>query len=254
MGKRPSRGMVTKTSLGSSARASAKRRSKQQGRGRIHASAVGDPTVAAAWDNTKTVKANLAGLGLAADPNAAVGSSAHRRLATPSSRPRAPASVATAAAKRRQGRSSGGGGGGGDGNGGGGSGDDGGEGREGGGAPAVMNLTLAALAARAARGEAPRPDHPAAGEVAVVRALVAAHGTDYARMARDTKRNYQQHTPAVLRRMVARVAKADAAVAAAAAAAARGGGGRGGGLSFSPAATGHWGRRSATAEQHSPVA
>lgn len=215
MGKRPSRGMVTKTSLGSSARASAKRRSKQRGRGRILASAVGDPTVAAAWDNRLTVKANLACLGLATDPNAAVGSAAHRRLATPSSRPRAPPSAPTAAAKRRQGGSSGGGDGAVD-DGGGGAGDGGGED----GAPAVMCLTLAALAARAARGEAPRPDHPAAGEVAAVRALVAAHGTDYARMARDTKRNYQQHTPAVLQRMVARVAKADAAVAAAAAAAA----------------------------------
>ncbi|GAB0489036.1 hypothetical protein MMPV_000251 [Pyropia vietnamensis] len=213
MGKRPSRGMVTKTSLGSSARASAKRRSKQKGRGRIHSSAVLDPTIAAAWDNTLSVKANLTRLGLAADPNTAVGSASHRQLSTPSWRPPTVAARVTAKANR--------------GKGGGGNIDsetDNDEDGDGDGAaaapPDVMSLTLAALVARSARGEAPRPDHPAAGEVAVVRSLVAAYGTDYARMARDTKRNYQQHTPAVLKRMVERVAKADAAAAAKAAAAA----------------------------------
>ncbi|OSX75067.1 hypothetical protein BU14_0256s0020 [Porphyra umbilicalis] len=207
MGKRPSRGQVTKASLGSSARASAKRRANQRG-GRIHAPAVGDVTVAAAWDNTRTVKANLAGLGLASDPNAAVGPTAHRRLATQSSRPGA------AAADN-------------DGN------DDA--------PPAVMSVTAAALAARASVGEAPRPHHPSDGEVATVRSLVAAHGAgNFGAMARDRKRNYLQHTPAALRAMCRRVGAAEAAaeaatdavVAAAAEAAAAGvdvGGGGGGG-------------------------
>mmetsp|Transcript_19138 Transcript_19138/g.76689 ORF Transcript_19138/g.76689 Transcript_19138/m.76689 type:complete len:157 (-) Transcript_19138:993-1463(-) len=47
---------------------------------------------------------------------------------------------------------------------------------------------------RAARGEAPRPDHLPEGEKLVLRRLIGKYGKDYRKMARDMRLNSRQHT------------------------------------------------------------